>query len=224
MSADLGRGRRPRRSSGWGGGADSEAAVAASTPAACGAARCHHERGGEGRVRWRRRAPRWARAQAAFRCAAPSRPGFRPVGLGALCALGRLCSRSKISAALRCGGRGSRTVQPLCGKGHQYCARAEPGPVPCALHARPSGPCPRPVRGNRGSESKSVAQGHSRRELEFEPKLPNSKAPALTPHLAGRLGLALSPPHTAPPLCHLTFLPPLGWSPSLPPGIAETPR
>lgn len=50
-----------------------------------------------------------------LRRAAPSRPGFRPVGLGAVCAPGGLCSSSKIPAALKCGRRGSQTVQAVCG-------------------------------------------------------------------------------------------------------------
>lgn len=50
----------------------------------------------------------------------------------------------------------------------------------------------------------SVAQGHTRGELEFEPTLPSLRMP-FHPHVAETFGLTSSLPHSAP---HLTLLPP----------------
>lgn len=117
--------------------------------------------------------------EAPFCCAAPSRPGFRLVGLGSLCPSRRLFPGETPATRLRYGA-GDMTREPrgpfaaLRARPPLLRSRGEPGPVPCALHVQPSGPFPRPVWGNRGSKFKSVTQGHTWRELEFEPKLPNS--------------------------------------------------
>ena len=55
--------------------------------------------------------------------------------------------------------------------------------------------------------SLSVGRDRAQRELEFEPALPETGAPVLIPHLAGKPGaLPLSLPQTTRPCRHLTFL------------------
>lgn len=176
------------------------AGAAAGTPVPCGAARSHDGGGDRGRVRWRRRARRsdWARGPLLRRALAARLPpgGPRlPVRLwpalpwrdpGHQAALWR----GDVSRGPR-GPAGKATIIALAESLAQCRARCTCSPLD-PFHI---------LRGETEAPSfKSVTQGHTWRELEFEPQLPNSSCRDTGP--------AFSPPHTAPPRCHLTFLPP----------------
>lgn len=182
---------------------------AAGAPAPCGAAQCHHERGGQSQVRWWRRVPCRTLVLGTFRCAAPSWPGFRLAGLGSRGASGCICPRKTPATRLRCAAREPRS--PLCGHA---------GKATIIVLSRSARPCDAPY--TRGlldpyhvlcgeTEAQSQFPKATHGELEFEPELPNSGAQGLTPHLAGRLWAPPFPISHLLSLCHLTFLLPLGW-------------
>lgn len=91
--------------------------------------------------------------------------------------------------------------------------RREPGPVlgicargPWTLYPLVIDNLPL-TREETEAPSLSVGRDRAQRELEFEPALPETGAPVLIPHLAGKPGaLPLSLPQTTRPCRHLTFL------------------
>ena len=91
--------------------------------------------------------------------------------------------------------------------------RREPGPVlgistcgPWTLYPLVIDNLP-PTREETEAPSLSIGWYQAQRELEFEPALPETRAPVLSPHLAGKPGAqGLSLPQTTRPCRHLTFL------------------